>query len=1020
MKIQKQILLALFLVSSLTAISKERVGGTNLEGNAIALSPTENKLIDPLGTIDPSWKTNKTPSGTTSNSVLGNYSSVLTGYKSSSALTETRTPIATMTADLNLIIADLKNYFVVGTAEYNSIGHEHYASYVGSVGQGAAIPNAVISDLHLYPGAYYQAGAIGYAASAHIVLDGLGDANAKFIFSCTAAINFGANVKITLINGAQACNIFWFGQGAAAAIDMGANADMKGTCISEGAASALSVGIGANLEGRIITTAGAVNFGPGNLAVPTGTSFINFRSLISFLAYTGAGATDNVTGASDSSPAVTKTTISGDVFSPGSYTNFGFTAPYGGATASTFPVVSDPVIQLIGHLYQLNGPSLCSTPTFAQVAAICSGANLAALPLASADTTPINGTWLPALNNTATTTYTFTPDPATTPCASTVTMTITVTPNVTPTFTQVNPIGYGGTLAALPTSSTNTTAIAGTWAPALNNLLTTLYTFTPTVGICAPTATMTIVVGPSTTWNGTVWSNGAPTINDGIIISGNYTPLANVTASSMTVKNNAVVTIPSGTNITLTSKLTVEPGSTFTLNQNANLLQTDDVVNTGTIVVKRDTNPLYFKDYTMWSSPVANQNLLAFSPLTEVGIPAGTSRFYTYDSGSNTYSYITSPSTTNFTIGTGYLIRMPANVPSLTTTVVTGVFTGVPNNGNVSLTGLSADHFYAIGNPYPSTISAASFIAGNAISGTLYFWRKKNAADGSGTAYATYTTGGGVATATSATPDVEIAVGQAFIVKTGPSATALNFTNAMRFGYNNAHLYKTTKAVAVEKNRIWLNMTNAKGSFSQALVGYIDGATQGVDIGIDGKYINDSPFALSSIIDNAEFTIQGRALPFDPTDIVPLSCKIDKDGDYSIAIDHLDGLFSAAQDIFLLDSTNGTETDLKAGAYTFTAVAGANDSRFSLKYQKTLKVDAYTFDENSVSVYKNKGILFVNSAKSMINNIKVFDIQGRLIAEQQNVKATSASIKDLGMGQQVLIIQITSEENQVVNKKVVN
>jgi hypothetical protein len=293
-------------------------------------------------------------------------------------------------------------------------------------------------------------------------------------------------------------------------------------------------------------------------------------------------------------------------------------------------------------------------------------------------------------------------------------------------------------------------------------------------------------------------------------------------------------------------------------------------------------------------------------------------------------------------------------------------------------------------------------------------------ADGSGTAYATYTTGGGVKTVTSALPNNEIAVGQGFIVKTGPSATALNFTNAMRFGYNNSNLFKTTKAVAVEKNRIWLNMTNTKGSFSQALVGYIGGATQGVDSGIDGKYFNDSKFALSSIIDNAEFTIQGRSLPFDPSDIVPLSCKIDIAGDYSIAIDHFDGLFTESQDIFLLDSTNGTETDLKAGAYTFTSEVGAFNARFSLKYQKTLKVDAFTFDENSVTVYKNKGIVYVNSAKSAINNIKVFDIQGRLIAEQKNVKASTASVKDLNIKEQVLIIQITSEENQVVNKKLVN
>jgi hypothetical protein len=418
----------------------------------------------------------------------------------------------------------------------------------------------------------------------------------------------------------------------------------------------------------------------------------------------------------------------------------------------------------------------------------------------------------------------------------------------------------------------------------------------------------------------------------------------------------------------------------------------------------------------MWSSPVANQNLKLFSPLTEDGLGLDTSRFYTYDSGSNTYSLIAFPSTTNFAIGKGYLIRMPNNVPSESTTVVTGIFTGVPNNGNVSLTGLSTNRFYAIGNPYPSTISADSFLAGNATAGTLYFWRKKNAANGSGTFYATYTTVGGVKTDTSALPDNKIAVGQGFIVKTG----ALNFTNAMRFGYIDAKLFKTTKAVAVEKNRIWLNMTNSKGSFSQALVGYIGGATQGVDSGIDGKYFNDSNFALSSIIDNAEFTIQGRSLPFDPSDVVPLSCKIDIAGDYSIAIDHFDGLFSEAQDIFLLDSTNGVETDLKAGAYTFTSEVGAFNSRFSLKYQKTLKVDAFTFDENSVTVYKNKGIVYVNSAMSAINNIKVFDIQGRLIAEQKNVKATATTIKDLNIKQQVLIVQITSEDNQVVNKKLVN
>src|SRR3989442_15790788 len=85
-------------------------------------------------------------------------------------------------------------------------------------------------------------------------------------------------------------------------------------------------------------------------------------------------------------------------------------------------------------------------------------------------------------------TYTFTPTAG--QCATTATMTITVNANVTPTFTQVAAICSGATLTALPTTSLN--GITGTWSPALNNTATTLYTFTPTAGQCATTATMTI------------------------------------------------------------------------------------------------------------------------------------------------------------------------------------------------------------------------------------------------------------------------------------------------------------------------------------------------------------------------------------------------------------------------------------------------------------------------------------------------------------------------------------------------
>lgn len=68
------------------------------------------------------------------------------------------------------------------------------------------------------------------------------------------------------------------------------------------------------------------------------------------------------------------------------------------------------------------------TPTFNAVAPICSGGLLNPLPTTSLN--GITGTWLPALNNTATTTYTFTPTAG--QCANTTTLTITVNPKPLP------------------------------------------------------------------------------------------------------------------------------------------------------------------------------------------------------------------------------------------------------------------------------------------------------------------------------------------------------------------------------------------------------------------------------------------------------------------------------------------------------------------------------------------------------------------------------------------------------------
>jgi hypothetical protein len=375
---------------------------------------------------------------------------------------------------------------------------------------------------------------------------------------------------------------------------------------------------------------------------------------------------------------------------------------------------------------------------------------------------------------------------------------------------------------------------------------------------------------------------------------------------------------------------------------------------------------------------------------------------------------VASPSATNFAVGSGYLIRMPNNHPA-TPTVWNGIFAGNPNNGTVNLA-VTNGSYNAIGNPYPSTISANAFITANGITEALYFWRKTN--NTANSSYATYTTAGGVSNSgndpLALTPNGFIQTGQGFVAKS--TATTLSFTNTMRVVDNANQFLKT----AEDRSRIWLNLTNTAGLFSQTMVAYMPNATQDVDAAIDGRFFNDSQTALTSIINAEEFAIQGRALPFDAGDVVSLGFKSQLAGTYTIVLGSFDGLFTGDQSVFLKDNLTSTTHDLRAGSYTFATEAGVFNTRFEIVYQSTLGVNLPTFNENSVVVYKNNGAIQINAGSTTIEKVKIFDISGRLLIEKSKVNATETTIDSSKFGNQVLIVQITSDAQIVVSKKVVN
>ncbi|MCO6461942.1 MAG: choice-of-anchor L domain-containing protein [Saprospiraceae bacterium] len=141
-----------------------------------------------------------------------------------------------------------------------------------------------------------------------------------------------------------------------------------------------------------------------------------------------------------------------------------------------------------------------TTPSFTPIGPLCQNSAAPTLPTTSNDSPGIQGTWSPSVIDMSTPgIFTFTFTPLASECALPTTLDIEIVPRIQPTFNPLGPYCKGDTPDDLPTSSTNTPSISGTWNPSVINTSTPgtfTYIFTPDAGICAETATLTIVIDP--------------------------------------------------------------------------------------------------------------------------------------------------------------------------------------------------------------------------------------------------------------------------------------------------------------------------------------------------------------------------------------------------------------------------------------------------------------------------------------------------------------------------------------------
>ncbi|MDD2673678.1 MAG: T9SS sorting signal type C domain-containing protein [Flavobacterium sp.] len=600
----------------------------------------------------------------------------------------------------------------------------------------------------------------------------------------------------------------------------------------------------------------------------------------------------------------------------------------------------------------------------------------------------------------------------------------------------------------LTQSGTATATISGTGSSAtISGLAPGTYNFSVSIGGCSSSNLEAVKIDPlqETIWNGG-WSNGLPNSDKKLIFTANYNQTIDLVACSCEVKSGNV-TVSSGKTMTLTNELKVS-GGIMKFENNASLVQIneDSTINSGAITYQRETvTPVDKFDYTYWSSPVSPQTLYNVSPNTLAD------KYMSFDAVTNNWK-VENSITKVMEPGVGYSIRGPQNyyAPNPPNPFPAS-FIGVPHNGTIEVPITATDASYLLGNPYPSALDADAFLTNNAgvIDGTIYFWTHVTDIAPSGSQYiynsddyATYNLTGGVGTdnkeypkggvesiSGSTKPTGKIASGQGFFA-TGIAAGNVEFKNAMRVGIGgitgeNIQFFRTKNSKSkvtsstIEKNRVWLNLTNTEGAFKQLLVGYVTGATNEYDTSYDGfsfslnEYIN-----FYSIVANEAMAIQGRALPFDENDLVPLGYSSAIVGDFSIGIDEVDGAMQS-QNVFLEDKMLGVIHNLKEASYNFTTEKGVFNERFVLRYtDKTLGTGDFESEDKTIVVFKEKNELKIKSEFETMKRVTIFDLLGKKVFEETLKDVNEFRTSNITLKNQIVIVKVVLTNGQVVAKKV--
>jgi len=481
----------------------------------------------------------------------------------------------------------------------------------------------------------------------------------------------------------------------------------------------------------------------------------------------------------------------------------------------------------------------------------------------------------------------------------------------------------------------------------------------------------------TTTWNGSAWSDGAPTSSIHAIINGTYNDGANFVCKNLTINSGKALTLGSGKTISVNGNL--DNNGTFTIASGGSLITLGTV--SGSVTAQR----LLTNDskWHLISAPNSSTTALLFDD----------DYLQTWNEATITWTDITSTSE-SFVVAKGYSFFG-------THSNKTYNFTGTPTTGDQSIAITyhnsvgSNDGMNLLGNPYPSAIDWGSGDLKSSY-GAVYVWDPDIAPDGAYISWIKAESSG----------ERYIPPMQGFFIYADPEVFSFQVKNLNRTHTGADDFYKNKKSIT---NGIILQ--TIYGEYSDVLDIHFDEETSPeFELQQDALKLVSLGTGQSQMYSmNGTHLLSIDTRP--ETEMIQLGYQNIQSGVFEIGIKEIDGISK----VVLEDTKTMQFHDLNVSNYEFAWEGGDAETRFKLHLDAT----GLAAMETAISqIFAYHKIINIRSSEKLNNaQIRIIDMMGRVVYTQSLVDGQNEQITT-SVQDGVYMVQLVSDEGTLVAKVV--